>query len=117
VVTASWPLNEALREEGWPQADPLRASISRDVCIVGGGYTGLWTAILLKQAQPELQIALIEQELCGYGASGCNGGCVLTLATKFLSLKSCTALLRLSGWCGNRKMRSVRSMLSANSIK
>jgi D-3-phosphoglycerate dehydrogenase len=87
MVTASWPLNETLREEGWPQAGPLRASISRDVCIVGGSYTGLWTAILLKQAHPELQIALIEQELCGYGASGCNGGCVLTLATKFLSLE------------------------------
>jgi putative aminophosphonate oxidoreductase len=86
MVTASWPFNEALREEGWPQAESLNGSISRDVCIVGGGYTGLWTAILLKQVRPELQIALIEQELCGYGASGCNGGCVLTLATKFLSL-------------------------------
>ncbi len=85
--TASWPLNEALRAEGFPETTPLQGKISCDLCIVGGGYTGLWTAILLKQSRPELQIALIEQEVCGYGASGSNGGCVLTLATKFLSLE------------------------------
>lgn len=85
--TASWPLNEALRAKGFTEAASLQAKVSCDLCIVGGGYTGLWTAILLKQSRPELQIALIEQEVCGYGASGSNGGCVLTLATKFLSLK------------------------------
>ena len=57
-----------------------------DVCIVGGGYTGLWTAIELKQQSPDLDVVVIEKQVCGYGASGCNGGCALTLATKFLSL-------------------------------
>ncbi|WP_330927112.1 FAD-dependent oxidoreductase [Candidatus Sororendozoicomonas aggregata] len=79
--------DQALKEEGEPQANPLTEEISADVCIIGGGYTGLWTAILLKDQQPELNIVIIEQKLCGYGASGCNGGCVLTLATKYLSLK------------------------------
>lgn len=64
----------------------LQADITADVCIVGGGYTGLWTALELKERAPGYDIFLIEQELCGYGASGCNGGCVLTLATKLLSL-------------------------------
>ncbi len=45
-----------------------------DVCIVGGGYTGLWTAYYLKRAQPDLRIAILEKEFCGFGASGRNGG-------------------------------------------
>lgn len=45
-----------------------------DVCIVGAGFTGLWTAYYLKQADPTLRIALIEQRFAGYGASGRNGG-------------------------------------------
>jgi putative aminophosphonate oxidoreductase len=46
----------------------------------------LWTAILVKEAAPERRVVVIEQELCGHGASGSNGGCMLTLATKYLSL-------------------------------
>ena len=45
-----------------------------DVCIVGAGYTGLWTAYYLKQAQPDLEVAVVEKEFAGYGASGRNGG-------------------------------------------
>lgn len=78
--------DQALKQEGEPQANPLTENISADVCIIGGGYTGLWTAFELKERQPDLDIVIIDKDLCGYGASGCNGGCVLTLATKFLSL-------------------------------
>jgi glycine/D-amino acid oxidase-like deaminating enzyme len=53
---------------------PLTSSLQVDVCIVGGGYTGLWTAYYLAQAAPELQIVVVESEFCGYGASGRNGG-------------------------------------------
>ncbi|MGW4470738.1 NAD(P)/FAD-dependent oxidoreductase [Nonomuraea sp. NPDC004354] len=45
-----------------------------DVAIVGGGYTGLWTAYYLKKAQPDLRIAILEKEFAGFGASGRNGG-------------------------------------------
>ncbi|GAA1951581.1 NAD(P)/FAD-dependent oxidoreductase [Kitasatospora viridis] len=45
-----------------------------DVAVVGGGFTGLWTAYYLKQADPALRIAVLEQKFCGYGASGRNGG-------------------------------------------
>lgn len=86
MTFTAYPLKEALADRGQAEPSRLCNSISRDVCIVGGGYTGLWTAILLKQECPELRIAVIEQEVCGYGASGSNGGCVLTLATKFLTL-------------------------------
>lgn len=45
-----------------------------DVAVVGGGYTGLWTAYYLKKAQPDLRIAVLEKEFAGFGASGRNGG-------------------------------------------
>ena len=74
--------DQALQREGNPQPRPLDQHVDTDVCIVGGGYTGLWTAIELKRRHPELQVVLIDKELCGYGASGSNGGCLLTLSTK-----------------------------------
>ncbi|MEV1247221.1 NAD(P)/FAD-dependent oxidoreductase [Nonomuraea sp. NPDC050022] len=52
----------------------LPGSRSYDVVIVGGGYTGLWTAYYLKKAQPDLRIAILEREFAGFGASGRNGG-------------------------------------------
>ncbi len=45
-----------------------------DVCIVGAGYTGLWTAYYLTQADPSLRITLLEARFAGFGASGRNGG-------------------------------------------
>ncbi|MGI8953557.1 MAG: NAD(P)/FAD-dependent oxidoreductase, partial [Nocardioidaceae bacterium] len=45
-----------------------------DVCIVGGGLTGLWTAYYLAKAQPGLRIVVLEAEFAGFGASGRNGG-------------------------------------------
>ncbi|MGN6197963.1 NAD(P)/FAD-dependent oxidoreductase [Humibacter sp.] len=53
---------------------PLRHSTRADVCIVGAGFTGLWTAYYLKKAQPSLRVVVLEQRFAGYGASGRNGG-------------------------------------------
>lgn len=53
---------------------PLDGDISADVCIVGAGYTGLWTAYYLKRAEPSLRIVVVEKEFAGFGASGRNGG-------------------------------------------
>jgi glycine/D-amino acid oxidase-like deaminating enzyme len=53
---------------------PLPGDRTVDVCIVGAGLTGLWTAYYLKQARPELSIAVLEREFAGFGASGRNGG-------------------------------------------
>lgn len=52
-----------------------------DVAIVGGGFTGLWTAYYLLQADPSVRVLVIEKEIVGFGASGRNGGwCVGELA-------------------------------------
>jgi glycine/D-amino acid oxidase-like deaminating enzyme len=55
---------------------PLAGPLDVDVAIVGGGFTGLWTAYYLRRDAPELEVALLEREVCGYGASGRNGGWV-----------------------------------------
>ncbi len=52
----------------------LPASLDVDVAIVGAGLTGLWTAYYLAQRDPSLSIAVLEQEVAGFGASGRNGG-------------------------------------------
>jgi glycine/D-amino acid oxidase-like deaminating enzyme len=56
------------------QRPPLPGDLEVDVCIVGAGYTGLWTAYYLKEADPGLSIAVVEKEFAGFGASGRNGG-------------------------------------------
>lgn len=56
------------------QRAALPGSIEADVCIVGAGYTGLWTAYYLARAQPDLRIVVLEQRFAGFGASGRNGG-------------------------------------------
>lgn len=59
----------------------LSADVDVDVAIVGGGFTGLWTAYYLSKRDPGLRIAVVEKDICGYGASGRNGGwCVGELA-------------------------------------
>lgn len=53
---------------------PLGSDITTDVAIVGGGYLGLWTALRLRAAAPQLKITVLEADICGGGASGRNGG-------------------------------------------
>ncbi|MBN8841938.1 MAG: FAD-dependent oxidoreductase [Sphingomonadales bacterium] len=53
---------------------PLAGDETVDVAILGGGFTGLWTAYFLSQHDPTLSIAIVEREYCGFGASGRNGG-------------------------------------------
>ena len=51
----------------------LPGSTTADVAILGGGYTGLWTAYYLLRAQPSLRVVILERDICGFGASGRNG--------------------------------------------
>ncbi|MEJ7892953.1 MAG: FAD-dependent oxidoreductase [Solirubrobacteraceae bacterium] len=53
---------------------PLTGPTEADVVIVGAGYTGLWTAWYIKEAQPGWRIVVLEREHAGFGASGRNGG-------------------------------------------
>jgi glycine/D-amino acid oxidase-like deaminating enzyme len=66
-----WWLEEAPPD---PEAAPLSADAEADVVIVGGGYTGLWTAIELKRRDPSFRVTVLEAGHVGYGPSGRNGG-------------------------------------------
>lgn len=71
-----WWLGEAMAHPefiGEP-APALAGDTTADVLIVGGGYTGMWTAWQLKQRAPGIDVVLIEQDECGFGPSGRNGG-------------------------------------------
>lgn len=52
---------------------PLNSDLEVDVAILGGGFSGLWTALFLLENEPSLEIAIVESEICGFGASGRNG--------------------------------------------
>ncbi len=70
-------LREALADEGdAPPAPPLTAETDADVAIIGGGYTGLWTALNLLDRDPALRVVVLEADICGGGPSGRNGGFV-----------------------------------------
>jgi glycine/D-amino acid oxidase-like deaminating enzyme len=58
----------------WTPRASLDGDADADVAIVGAGYTGLWTAYYLAEADPSLRIVVVEAEVAGFGASGRNGG-------------------------------------------
>jgi glycine/D-amino acid oxidase-like deaminating enzyme len=70
----SFWLEEALRLDPGAPCPPSRGDLSTDVCIVGGGFSGLWTAYELGERDPSLEIVLLEADICGAGGSGANGG-------------------------------------------
>jgi glycine/D-amino acid oxidase-like deaminating enzyme len=61
----------------FPRRPPLDGDREADVCIVGGGLTGLWTAYELRRADPGLEVVVLEGRYAGFGASGRNGGWVI----------------------------------------
>jgi len=78
----------------WLDEDPLEplphptliGDVTIDLCIVGAGYTGLWTALLAKEQNPEREVILLEQRETGAGASGRNGGfCSYSLTHGFMN--------------------------------
>jgi glycine/D-amino acid oxidase-like deaminating enzyme len=69
-------LREALESDPGEPCPPLRGSTSVDVAVVGGGYTGLWTAFFLTETDPGVSVAVLEADICGSGPSGRNGGFV-----------------------------------------
>ncbi len=80
-----WWLDEAPPD---PETEPLAGDADADVAVVGGGYTGLWTALTLRRREPALRVTVLEAEHVGFGPSGRNGGFLETY------------------WCGLGRVRS-----------
>ena len=83
---------------------PLSADLQVEVAIVGGGYTGLSTALALHQAG--VQVAVLERHFCGYGASGRNAGHLtptickdLPTAKLLFGAERATQLVRFADHC------------------
>lgn len=65
---------------------PLTGRLDADLVVVGGGYTGLWTALRATERQPGISVVLLEAGRCGFEASGRNGGfCSASLTHGFLN--------------------------------
>jgi len=111
----SWWLREAMADEDAPEAPPLAGDTTADVVILGGGYTGMWTAWFISQLDPAADVVLLEQDICGGGPSGRNGGfCnsfwsgLTSLAREFgdrAALALCGAgeagVREIGGWCAD----------------
>lgn len=76
-LTPFW-LDDPKRPE---KTSPLTAKVKTDLVIVGAGFTGLWTALLAKQADPDRDVILLEAGETAIGASGRNGGFVAASLT------------------------------------
>ena len=70
----SWWLEEAATAFDDEVSEPLAGEVDADVCIVGGGFTGLWTALAVKERDPSAHVVVLEADRCGAGPSGRNGG-------------------------------------------
>ncbi len=86
MTFAGFWFDQAWEATGGAVCEALRENTTAEVCIVGGGFLGLWTAIRLKEADPSMDVALVERVICGSGASGRNGGLGDTWWVKFQSL-------------------------------
>ncbi len=75
-TTRGWWMDEALARDPGEPCPPLAADTAADVVILGGGFTGMWTAYFLKERAPGIDVVLLEQDICGGGPSGRNGGFV-----------------------------------------
>jgi len=87
-------LRQALLQDA-SVAPPLYEAITADICIVGGGYLGLWTAIHLKDSAPSVDVVIIEQDICGGGPSGRNSGMLLSAWPKATALAALRCETRL----------------------
>jgi glycine/D-amino acid oxidase-like deaminating enzyme len=77
-----------LREAGGAEpVAPASGDIDADVVVLGGGYTGMWTAWQLLERAPGCRVVLLEADVCGHGPSGRNGGFCETLWTSLPSLR------------------------------
>jgi FAD dependent oxidoreductase len=97
-------------------ADPLSGAQSADVVVVGGGFTGLWTALALREREPGLDVAIVEADFCGSGPSGRNGGflhgywAALPTAVSLFGVDDALRLAR----AGDRIIPGVRDFLGAH---
>jgi gamma-glutamylputrescine oxidase len=107
----------------WARAQPPRNSkleqdLAVDVAIVGGGFTGLSTAYYIRRASPQKSVVVLEAEGCGNGASGRNGGMVLTMtADRYMSFSSAPLMDRDLYRFTTNNIRSIAQLSAATGVE
>ncbi|MEV6382505.1 FAD-dependent oxidoreductase [Streptomyces sp. NPDC051773] len=103
----------------WGPKEVLDRDRQVDVAIVGGGYTGLWTAYYLAKADPSLRIAVLESNFVGFGASGRNGGWCSAIfpasLRKVAGVSSRDSAVRMQR-AMNDTVREIRDVVAAEGI-
>ncbi|MGO4255913.1 FAD-dependent oxidoreductase [Marmoricola sp. RAF53] len=84
-VDSFW-LQDAAQRVSVARQPPLVDAVDCDVCVIGGGYVGMWTALRLKEREPTLRVVLLDADRCGAGASGRNAGMAMSLWPKIETL-------------------------------
>lgn len=99
---------------------PLVGNLETEIAVIGAGLTGLWTAIFLKQLDPALDVAVVEQGIAAWGASGRNAGMLSetvdhshSLAVQHFGLEEATRLARL----GEANVAELTSFLKERKIE
>ncbi|MEV6685827.1 NAD(P)/FAD-dependent oxidoreductase [Streptomyces sp. NPDC053429] len=84
-LSEALPVSYWLDDPGKPAAEPaLTSDEACDLLVIGGGYSGLWTALIAKERDPARDVVLIEGKEAGWAASGRNGGfCAASLTHGF----------------------------------
>ena len=102
-----WWLRDALTADPGVPCPPPGSDATADVVIVGGGYTGLWTAWWLTEHAPDTRVTILETDIVGGGASGRNGGFLTgwwdslpSLVANFGEEAGLTAAMALDGVAG-----------------
>lgn len=106
-------------QPGAPDAEPpLTRRDSADLVVVGGGLTGLWTAICAKEQDPSSDVLLLDAEVVAFGASGRNGGFISSSLTHGLAHGEALwpaelpALLRL----GRQNLEDIAAFIDSEGI-
>jgi glycine/D-amino acid oxidase-like deaminating enzyme len=97
----------------------LHGDQTADVAIIGAGFTGLWSAIHLKEADPAIDVVVLEQEIAGFGASGRNGGFAMTMVGRNLHdlvRKVGATRARSTHLAMRQALRSIESFCAAEGI-
>lgn len=87
----SRPLKPSYWQTSVPNPTPcasLNGAHHADVAIIGGGFVGLWTALTIRAYEPDCRVAIVEQHLCGSGASGRNGGFAMSWWPKIGTIRA-----------------------------
>jgi glycine/D-amino acid oxidase-like deaminating enzyme len=106
------------RPEAPAPSGPLTAATTADLVVVGGGFTGLWTAIEASERHPDWRIVVLEEHRVGHGASGRNGGFISASLTHGLAHGAAmwpdemTSLLRL----GRANLAGIAQFVSDEGI-